>query len=316
MELSIVTTMYRSEAFVEEFYRRVRAEAESITPDHEIIFVDDGSPDGSLNIAKSLQEKDPRIKIIELSRNFGHHKAIMTGLSHAKGELVFLIDCDLEEDPRLLGRFYQELLKSSSDVVYGVQQSRKGGFWERTSGHIFFGLFNLLSYYPVVPNQLTSRLMRRKYVQSLVEHRDRELFLGGLCAITGFRQAPIVVSKGSRGSTSYTWRHRVSLLVNAVTSFSNKPLLFIFYLGMLISSISGIAALTLVVRRIFFQEYLTGWPSLIVSLWLLGGLIIFCLGIIGIYLAKIFMEVKRRPYTVVRNVYDRSAEADSNSGES
>jgi putative glycosyltransferase len=302
--------MYRSEPYLREFYRRVRSEAEAVaSSDYEIIFVDDGSPDGSLDVVRSLQSKDPRIKIIELSRNFGHHKAIMTGLSYAQGELVFLIDCDLEEEPELLGKFYQELNKTSSDVVYGVQQSRKGGFLERMSGQIFFPLFNFLSYHQVVPNQLIARLMSKKYVESLLEHRDRELFFGGLCAITGFKQTPMVVGKGYRGTTSYTWRHRISALINAVTSFSNKPLLFIFYLGMLISSISGVAALTLVVRKFFFQEYQTGWPSLIVSFWLLGGLIIFCQGIMGIYIAKIFMEVKQRPYTVVRNVYERPRDA-------
>ena len=157
-------------------------------------------------------------------------------------------------------------------------------------------------------NVLTARLMTRSYVTQLIEHKDREVFLLGLWAITGFQQIPLKVPKHSRNPSTYNLRRRLSILVNAVTSFSNRPLVYVFYLGCIISFFAGIAALYLVVRRLFFGEYLAGWPSLIVSIWLLGGLTIFCLGILGVYLSKIFMETKPRPYTIIRRIYGRHKE--------
>src|ERR1700736_2509099 len=131
MRLSIVTTLYMSEPYLVEFHRRVRSTAEKITSDVEVIFVGDGPPDGSLDMALSLLSRDSDLRVIELSRNFGHHKAIMTGLAHATGDLVFLIDSDLEEDPELLTRFYERLAKGDCDVVFGVQEARRGGLVER-----------------------------------------------------------------------------------------------------------------------------------------------------------------------------------------
>ncbi len=304
MDLSIVTTMYYSAPYLEEFYTRVCAAAEKITDNYEVIFVNDGSPDNALDIAISLYEREDRVRVIDLSRNFGHHKAIMTGLTYARGELVFLIDCDLEEEPELLGKFYDELKSSDADVVYGVQQKRKGGFFEGISGEIFYWLFNMLSNNPLPRNSITVRLMSQRYVASLVKHQERETIIAGLWVITGFKQVPIVVKKPYKGSTTYGFGRKVSNFVNAITSFSNKPLVFIFYLGCIIVLLSSIAALYLIVRRMFFGVFLTGWPSLIVSVWLLGGLTIFCLGVIGIYLSKIFMETKQRPYTIIKALYE------------
>ena len=306
MELSIVTTLYHSAPHIEEFYTRIRSEVEKITSDYEIILVNDGSPDNSLDLAVSLYEKDPRVTVIDLSRNFGHYKAIMTGLAHATGELVFQLDCDLEEEPELLGKFYEEIISTGADVVYGVQQTRKGGVFERFTGDLFYKVFNLLTSYPVPPNIINARLMRQRYVASLVQHRDREIFLAGLWAITGFTQVPIVVKKLSKGSSTYTLRRKISVLVNSITSFSNRPLVFIFYLGCVIVFLSSMAASYLIFKRVFFGVLLAGWPSLIVSVWLLGGLTIFCLGVIGIYVSKIFSETKERPYTVVRKLYKRT----------
>jgi putative glycosyltransferase len=317
MDLSIVTTLYHSAPHLEEFFARSCAVAEKITGSFEIIFVNDGSPDNSLQIALSLYEKDHRLKIVELSRNFGHHKAMMAGLAHAKGALIFLMDCDLEEEPELLERLLTELKDSGADVAYGVQQKRKGQLFERASGAIFFKVFNLLSTHPLVPNLITARLMSKRYVSALLEHREREVLIAGLWALTGFKQVPVFVKKHHRSSSTYNLRQKISHLVNAITSFSSKPLVFIFYLGCVILAVACIAALDLIIRRIFFGAMLKGWASLIVSVWLLGGLTIFCLGVIGIYLAKIFVEVKQRPYTIVREIYEHnslSAKGDSRSG--
>ena len=252
MDLSIVTTLYYSAPYLEEFYDRIRAVAEEITDDYEIILVNDGSPDNSLAVALSLHESDERVRIIDLSRNFGQHKAMMIGLSHARGQLIFLIDCDLEEEPELLGKFHSEIKSSDADVVYGVRDMRKGRLFERITGNLFYKLFNLFSSYPVPPNLLNARLMSQRYVSSLVEHRERESFMAGLWAITGFKQVPLVVRKHSKGRSAYTFGRKVSIFVNAITSFSDKPLVFIFYLGCVIVLLSSIAALYLVMKRVFF----------------------------------------------------------------
>ena len=304
MDLSIVTTLYYSASYLSEFYARISAEAQKITNDYEIIFVNDGSPDNSLNVVLSFHQQDPKVKVIDLSRNFGHHKAMMTGLAHAKGKLILLTDCDLEEEPELLGEFYQIFQDSTADVIYGVQISRKGELFERISGAIFWKLFNQLSSYPVPANQLVTRLMTQRYVANLIAHRDREVFIPGLWAITGFKQIPIKVKKHSKGSSTYTLKKKIAQFVDAITNFSSTPLILNFYLGGIIVICSSFAAFALILGKIFLNTAIVGWSSLIVSIWFLGGLTIFCLGLIGIYLSKVFAETKQRPFTVIRQIYD------------
>ena len=305
MHLSIVTTLYRSGAHLEAFYREMTRQAEMLTADYELVLVNDGSPDQSLELAVTLHRRDGRVRVIDLSRNFGHHRAIMTGLAHARGDLVFLIYCDLEEDPGLLGRFHEELKRCGADVVYGVQDRRKGGFGERVAGWMFFAIFNLLSPVPIPANLTTVRLMTRRYVRGLLAHRERETSIAGLWALTGFEQIPLPIRKGSRPGSSYSFARKLTLLLNAVTSFSDRPLVVIFGLGLVVSLAAGAAALYLISRRLFFGVYLAGWPSVIVSVWLLGGLTLLCLGVIGIYLSRVFIETKQRPYTIIREIYDR-----------
>src|SRR3954465_14964923 len=157
--LSIVTSMYRSSSYLEEFYNRCTAAARQLTDSYEFVFVNDGSPDDSLQVALQLRTRDARVRIVDLSRNFGHHKALMTGLARARGERVFLLDCDLEEDPAWLLTFDREMRNTGADVVYGVQSERKGGWFERVTGDLFFKVFNQLLTDPIPPNVVTVRLM-------------------------------------------------------------------------------------------------------------------------------------------------------------
>jgi putative glycosyltransferase len=244
---------------------------------------------------------------VDLSRNFGHHKALMTGLAHARGALVFLIDSDLEVAPELLAAFHRELHERSVDVVYGVQAERKDSGLARLGGEWFYTLFNLFSDVRLPRNLTTARLMTSRYVRALLAHQEREVLIAGLWAITGFAQAELPIDKATKGSSTYSLARKLTIIVNAITSFSNRPLIFIFYLGLAIVLGAGAAACFLVIEALT-SGFLAGWPSLIVSVWLLGGLTIFCLGIIGIYLSKIFTEVKQRPYTIVRHHYDRRQE--------
>lgn len=304
MKLSIVATLYRSSAYIEEFHTRVSKAASSITADYEIVLVNDGSPDDSLAKAIALSKSDSHVVVVDLSRNFGHHKAMMTGLMHAKGAHVFLIDCDLEEPPELLSEFWAASVADPvTDVFYGVQRVRKGNAFERITGGLFYRLFNILSGIALPANIATVRLMTRPYLDALLEHKERELFIGGLWHITGFNQKPMMIDKASRGESTYSLRKKIALLVNSITSFSAAPLVFIFYVGLLMIMSSGVYIALLVIRWALGSGVMAGWTSLIASIWFIGGMIILFLGVIGIYLSKIFQETKQRPYTIVRKVY-------------
>lgn len=308
MKLSIVATLYQSAAYVAEFHRRAGAAAQELAgEDYEIVLVNDGSPDDSLQRALALMEADDHVVVIDLSRNFGHHKAMMTGLAHAKGERVFLIDSDLEEEPEYLLPFSRQLEAEGCDVVYGVQEQRKGSWFERWTGAWFYVLVRWLTGLALPDNIVTARLMTRRYVDALVLHDEREVFMAGLWHITGFDQRPHTVRKHATSETTYTFRRKMSLLVNSVTSFSNAPLAGIFYIGIAISALAFAYTCWLVARWMFFAKPLVGWTSVMASIWLLGGLVISFIGVVGIYLSKIFSETKRRPYTIVRKVHGRQA---------
>ncbi|WP_044559018.1 glycosyltransferase family 2 protein [Azospirillum sp. B4] len=304
--LSIVTTLYRSSATIAEFHARCSAAAAPLTPRVEFILVDDGSPDDSLAVARDLVARDPRVVVLELARNFGHHKAMMTGLAQARGDLVFLIDCDLEEPPELLARFYTELKAGAWDVVYGVQRRRRGGLFERLSGAVYFSLVEALSDLPLSRNLITARLMSRPYVQALVAHRDREMQISHLWAITGFRQTALPVDKLSLSPTSYSLKRKVEMAVEHIITTSTKILYFILYSGFAISATSAMYICYSLFKYFVYGAGVHGYYSLIVSLWFFGGTTIFILGILGIYIANILSEVKRRPYTHLRAIHRAS----------
>lgn len=307
--LSIVTSLYNSAPYLEEFYERCKAAALKHYSEYEFVLVNDGSPDNSLEVAIKLHEQDPNVTVIDLSRNFGQHKAIMTGLAHATGDRVFWLDCDLEETPEWLTKFQEKMEHSSCDVVYGVQNKRKGGLLEKTTGHVFYGLFNLLSGVYLPPNQVAARLMSARYVKALVQHRDYSPFLAGLSRIVGFEQVPVTVKKGFKGSTSYTSLKKIRLVFNSITSFSTKPLVFVFLVGCVFVVIASFYIAYLLARYFVTGVGVDGWTSLIISVWLIGGMNMFSIGIVGIYLSKVFLEVKPWPYTVIRHVYQQEKSA-------
>lgn len=303
IKLSVVTTLFRSENYLEEFHNRITSEAKKISSDYEIIYVNDGSPDASAARIIDLIKKDHNAVLVDLTRNFGHHAAMLAGIEESSGDLVFLIDSDLEEKPEWLGLFYDKLQEKGADVVYGKQVTRKGRFFERITGYIFYSLFNMLSQISIPANLTMARLMKREYVDALLQFQEKTVFLGGIFELVGFNQVGISVDKGAKKHTTYTIGRRISLLVNAITSFTEKPLMIVFNMGILISSIAVVYSIYLIISRIFFQVYLSGWPSLIVSVWFLSGLIIASIGVVGIYISKIFQETKNRPRHLVRKVY-------------
>ena len=304
MRLSIVSTLYRSEDTIEEFISRCSSVATQLVgDDFEIVLVDDGSPDNSLETAKTLMKSNPRLMVVELSRNFGHHKAIIAGLGQAGGERIFVIDSDLEELPEWLEDFWGILDTEPVDVAFGVQLSRKGGWFERSSGAFFYSIFNRVSDTRIPENSTTARLMSRDYVDALLTHTERSIFLPGLFSLAGYRQRALNVQKGQSSATTYSISKKVSLAVEAITSFSSTPLSLIFYTGSIVF-LSAIAFATfLVFNWAFLNRPSDGWTSVLASIWLLGGLNIMFVGVLGIYLGKSYSEAKSRPNFIVKVIH-------------
>jgi putative glycosyltransferase len=318
MQLSIVTTLYRSEPYVREFHRRISSTASGLTEDYEIIFVNDGSPDQSLEILKGLAQHDPRVTIVDLSRNFGHHRAIRTGLSYAKGNRVFFIDSDLEEAPELLLTFTSEMNLTGADVVYGVQAVRSGNLFRRISGSAAYGIYNVLASAQIPRNLLAVRLMSGRYVSNLLRFEERAFAQSGVWALTGFSQRAVPVTRIDKGETTYSLGRRVRVLMDMITAFSATPLLFGAFLGSAVLAACAIGIAWILGGWLCCYVYPSGWASAMISIWLLGGLAAFSLGVIGKYMAVIFLEVKKRPLTIVRARYGfpPSGTASSDVGES
>lgn len=307
IKLSIVTTLYKSSTYIEEFCHRAKSSAERLSEgNYEIILVNDGSPDNSLAIAIQLAEKDSHINIIDLSRNFGHHKAIMAGLAQARGDNIFLLDSDLEEEPEWLSQFSEKMSQENCDVVYGIQECRKGSWFENWSGSLFYYLINKLSGFDIPKNWVTARLMTRRYVNALLLHNEREISIGGLYLLTGFDQRSSTIKKHCTSASTYTLKHKIAVLVDSITSLSNKPLIAIFYIGLIIVLMSGLNIIYLLFNRLVMSAPISGWTSVMASVWFLGGLIVLFIGIIGIYLSKVFLEAKQRPNSIVRHIYSNS----------
>lgn len=307
MKIAVVTTLYHSAPYLEEFYTRIKATLARMELNHEIVLVNDGSPDNSLDIALALMERDSAVKVIDLSRNFGHHRAILTGLCHASGDLIFLIDCDLEEDPELFETFFVEWqhYKEQVDVIYGVQKQREGGWFRCWAGGTFYWLFNLLSGEIIPRNISMTRLMSRRYVHNLLLHKDRNVFLAGLFQLTGFQQKPLFVEKRYKGNSTYHLGRKLAMAINGITSFSSRPLMLIGMFGLLVSIAACLYTCLLVYRKFVHGVHIDGWTSLMVSIWFLSGVTIFSIGVVGLYVAKIFLETKRRPVTIIRGLYQR-----------
>jgi putative glycosyltransferase len=310
-ELSIVTTLYRSAPFLADFLARATSVAEAVSTSHEIVLVDDGSPDGSLALAIQAMQTDERVRVIELSRNFGHHAAILAGLTHARADRVFFVDSDLEEPPELLLRFALAMDETDAEVVYGFHDQRVGSRMRQLASGFFWRVFNLMSETSTQQNICHVRLMRRAYVDILLAMPERNLFLGGLYPWPGFRQTPLRVERSiNREVSTYNLRRRLSLAVRSIIAFSARPLHAVFALGAGIALISLIVALTtLGLRMLWGEAMLVGYASIMISIWFLGGLTIMSLGIIGLYISQIYVESKGRPRWVVRCVHENVTRA-------
>jgi putative glycosyltransferase len=308
MKLSVVTTLYKSRPFLDTFLKEILASIQEIKiEDYELIFVNDGSPDDSVRFLLEQKKQSPRIKVIDLSRNFGHHYAIQAGLGYASGDFVFLIDNDLETPPSVLVQYYKEIQNDITlDVVYGYQEVRKGNFIEKKAGSIFWILINKLSDTKIPHNILTERLMTKQYVLELLRLQDANLFIGGMMYWVGFNQKGIPIQKGQReGASTYSIKRRAELMLQAITSFSGKPLEWLFYFGLLISVFSVLFLLYIAIQKIIHQDDVQlGWTSIVAINVLILGVISTFLGLIGIYIYKIFRQVQGRPNAIIKKIYE------------
>ncbi|MBL0053978.1 MAG: glycosyltransferase family 2 protein [Bacteroidetes bacterium] len=306
VELSIVTTVYKSEKYLPEFIELILQSIKEIGINNfELLFVLDGITDASKEYLLARKKDIPQIVVVELSRNFGHHYAASAGLNTASGDLVFLIDCDLEVSPTVLTAFFHELKKQSCDVVYGVQKMRKGGFTERFFGGLFWKMINALSDTKIPHNIVTERLMTRNYIDALNSMGDKNLFMAGLMYWAGFNQVGVPVDKKQRtGQSSYSFGRRISLVFEAVTSFSERPLKILFKIGLYITALSVIASVYLLIKKILYPNTIfMGYTSVFTLILFSLGMLISSIGIVGIYLSRIFKQVQNRPLFIIKKIH-------------
>lgn len=307
MQLSVVTTLYLSKPFLKRFITEVLDSIEKLKiTNFEIIFVNDGSPDDSVAFLLEQKKEIKEIVIIDLSRNFGHHYAMQAGLSYAKGNHVFLIDNDLEIPPSFMMKGFEEMEKDATiDVVYGFQEKRGGKALWKYGGQFFYWLMNKISDSNIPKNILTERLMTKQFVQSLLELGDANLFLGGMMYWTGFNQKGIGLTKVPReGESTYKPFKSINLMIQAITSFTGKPLEYLFYFGLSITSSSFLYLIYIFIRKLLYNDQVVGWTSLIVINVLILGIISTFLGLIGMYIYKIFKQVQNRPNFIIKKIHE------------
>jgi polyisoprenyl-phosphate glycosyltransferase len=300
--LSVVIPVYKAEGCLEELYRRLRDALENISTDFEIILVEDCGGDRSWEIINQLAAKDPRVKGLQFSRNFGQHYGITAGLDFSDGDWTVIMDCDLQDRPEEIGPLYDKA-QEGYDVVLAKRRQRKDSFLKRFTSRAFYKLFNYLADLNYDPEVGNFRIISRKVVNCFREMRERLRFFGGLVDWMGFPTASIEVVHDQRafGKSTYTFAKLWKLAIETIIAYSDKPLRLSVKFGFLISLLAVLYGSYIFLHALIYGSVVSGWSSLIVSLYFLSGIIIANLGIIGIYLGKTFDEAKRRPLYIVRN---------------
>lgn len=302
-KLSIVTSLYYSSSFIEKFYNEYMKVIQKLNVDYEFIFVDDGSPDNSIEKVLELKENDEHISLIILTRNFGQHPAMFAGIKHAKGDYIYVCDADLEEPTEILVEMFEDISTSENlDMIYSVFRYRKGGFVRGTLGGIYYTVLNYLSDQNISKNQSWQRIMTKRYTMSLLEYTELESLPVGLMKLTGYIQKELLIDRNYKGYSSYNITKRFKQALNGIVLFSSKPLIIISLIGFFITFISFLFITYLIFQKIYNYQYQAGWASIIVSIWFVGGVIISSIGLIGIYLSKIFNQVKNRPLYLIKEI--------------
>jgi len=303
--LSIVSPVYKAENIIDELVRRIKESVSGITPDYEIILVEDGSKDQSWNKIIEHCQIDEKVKGIKLSRNFGQHHAITAGLDCCKGDWVVVMDCDLQDQPEEISKLYQEALKGF-DIVYARRKQRYDSYFKKLTSRIFYKLFAWLSGVPQDGTIANFGIYSSKAIQAVNELREPLRSFATMIKWVGFKSTGIYVEHAERfaGKSTYNFKKLLQLALDISLSFSDKPLKMTVKLGVIISGSAFLFGLYNLYK--YFTGRITepGFTSLILSLWFLSGLIIFILGIIGLYLGKVFEGIKKRPLYIIEKRYD------------
>lgn len=298
--LSIVVPVFNEGSIIVELVKRVKTNVRLITDDFEIILVDDGSQDETWEFIGNEARQDKRIKGIKLSRNFGHHYAITAGLHNSTGEWVVVMDGDLQDRPEVIPELYKKS-QDGFDVVFVSRQNRPEKLYYRIVQKIFYWTLRTLSGLDFDSRQANFSIINKKVVKAFKDFPENARFYGSTIRWLGFKRSFILADHGVRysGKPSYTLKKRVKLALDIILSFSERPLKFAIGLGLLMSSISIFLALWIVYGTFKWGYTVTGWSSGIVSILFSSGIILTVLGIIGIYLGRIFQEVKGRPLFII-----------------
>lgn len=304
--ISIIVPVFNEIEVIDAFYGRMKKVVDSIDfIQYELIFVDDGSKDGSYKKLTDIAESDHNVKIIKFSRNFGHQIAITAGIDISKGDAVVVIDSDLQDPPEVIKEFIKKW-KEGYDVVYGVRKKRKGeSRLKLATAAIFYRLLKTLIKIDIPLDTGDFRLMSRRVVEKFINLREKDRFVRGLISWIGFNQTGVYYERDERyaGETKYPYSKMIKFALDGITSFSSVPLRLATWLGYITSFLAF-----LYLSSVFIQKVLgytvQGWATIMVGMLFLGGVQLICLGIIGEYIGRIFNETKQRPMYVVEEVYE------------
>ncbi len=301
-EISIVGPVYKCGNCVAELHRQLVAVLEPLVDSFEIVLVNDGCPANSWQDILAVASCDSRVKAINLSRNFGQHYAIAAGLHHCSGNWVVVMDCDLQDRPAEIPRLYRKAMEGF-DIVYALRSERHDTWTKRALSRSFSFVYNLLSDQKIDPRSCNFSIVSRQVVDAYCGLKELNRSYHLLLRWLGFRATCLVVEHGDRfaGESAYNLRRGFLLAVESITSQSNKPLVLSIRAGFLMAGSALVAGAVDVIRYFMRGITVAGWTSVIVSIFFIGGLILANMGVIGLYLGKIFNEVKERPLYVVRD---------------
>jgi len=308
MKLSVVVPVYGCRGALEELYERLTKSIPEITKDYEIILVNDNCPQNSLEVIQKICQKDSKVVGIELSRNFGQMKAILAGLEYSTGDWVVVMDCDLQDRPEEIINLYNKA-QEGYDAVFARRKQRKDSFGKVLVSNIFYKIYSFatgMKYDPTLCNfSICSRKVIDSYCKMKEEHRAYVMYIQWL----GFKQTSIDVEHNERkeGKSSYNFKKRMKMATDIIFSQSDKLLKAIAYMGFGLTLISLIAVIVVVINY-FTSDVSQGWTSLLVTICLMSGMIIFAIGVVGIYIGNIFIQIKERPLYVVRNIINDKEE--------
>lgn len=298
--ISIVIPVYKCSAAIEELYGRLLTTLEKIDANFEIIFINDASPENDWEIICKLAKYDKRVVAISLSRNFGQHYAIAAGLDCCCGEWVVVMDGDLQDQPEEIVKLHGKALEGY-DIVVGIRSNRKDGFFKRNSSRLFFFVYNYLTNLKINNNIGNFGIYSNRVIKSIKGLREQNRSFGLFALWVGFKRIEIFVNREKRnvGKSSYSIKKLTAHAVDNIITHTDKLLINTIKLGFLISTASFFYVLYLLFRYFVYNKSVLGWTSLIVSIYLATGLILMAIGIMGIYIGKIFNEVKKRPLYII-----------------